>query len=149
MSTFKLSLKSGPRKRLLRNVATSLVLYEKVLTTEAKAKAVIPMVERLITRARKNTLADRRNALSVLFDTNAVRKLYEDINTRLGDRTSGFVRLTKANPRNGDGASMAYVELLLTPIEDVIAAETGTKTKVRKAKATAPAEVEEAAETEA
>ena len=133
MSTVKLGLKTGPRNRMLRNVATSVVLYERVQTTEAKAKAVLPMVERLLTYARKNTLASRRLAKAVLLDSAAVSKLFEDINTRLGDRTSGFVRITKMNPRNGDGAPMASIELLLTPIEEVVAAETGIKTNVRKA----------------
>lgn len=137
MSTFKLGRKAAPRNRLLRNLATSLVLYEKIETTEAKAKAVLPMVERLITTARKNDLAARRRAKALLFDINAVSKLFEDFPARYGTRTSGFVRLTKLAPRKGDGSAMAQLELILTPLEDVIAAETKTKTKVRKAKAVA------------
>ncbi len=136
MSVIKLGRKTGPRNRMLRNLATSLVLYERVLTTEAKAKAAAPKVERLITHARKNTIAGMRELKAVLFDMNAVRKLTEDVATRLGNRTSGFVRITKAMPRKGDGSSMAYMELAFTPLEEVVAAETGTKTKVRKASAT-------------
>lgn len=133
MSVIKLGRKTGPRNRMLRNLATSLVLYERVLTTEAKAKAAAPKVERLITHARKNTIAGMRELKAVLFDMNAVRKLTEDVATRLGDRTSGFVRITKAMPRKGDGSSMAYMELVFKPLEEVVAAaETPTKTKVRK-----------------
>jgi large subunit ribosomal protein L17 len=143
MSVIKLGRKTGPRNRMLRNLATSLVLYERVLTTEAKAKAAAPKVERLITHARKQTIAGMRELKAVLFDMNAVRKLTEDVNTRLGSRTSGFVRITKAMPRKGDGSSMAYMELILTPLEEVVAAETGTKTKVRKTPAT-PSTPEEA-----
>lgn len=141
MSTHKLGRKAAPRKRLLRNLATSLVLYEKVETTEAKAKAVLPVVERLITTARKNTLAARRSALSTLFDPNAVRKLFEDFPVRYGSRTSGFVRLTKLAARKGDGSAMAQLELVLTPVEEIIAAETAAKAK----KAPAPKKKADAA----
>jgi large subunit ribosomal protein L17 len=134
MKTFKLGRKSAHRDRTLRNLATSLVLYEKVQTTEAKAKAVRPMVERLLTGARTGSLAARRSAKSLLFDANAVTKLFEDFPQRWGTRTSGFVRITKLPPRAGDAAEMAQLELLLTPLEDVIAAETKTKVSVRKTK---------------
>jgi len=132
MSTFKLSQKSDHRNRTLRNLATSLVLYEKIVTTEAKAKAVVPMVERLLTSARENTLTARRRAKALLFDANAVQKLFEDYPSRWGTRTSGFVRITKLPSRKGDSAAMAQMEIILRPLEEVIAEETKTTTKVRK-----------------
>lgn len=132
MTTRKLGRKKEHRERTLRNLATSVILYEKVLTTEAKAKAAVPMIERLITRSRKDDLAGRRYAKSLLFDMNAVSKLFEDIIKRLGTRTSGFVRITKLPPRSGDGAAMAQIELLLTALEDILAAETKTKVSVKK-----------------
>jgi large subunit ribosomal protein L17 len=132
MTTRKLGRKKEHRERTLRNLATSLVLYEKVQTTEAKAKAVLPLVERLFTRARSNELTGLRYAKSLLFDTNAVSKLMEDLTTRQGDRTSGFVRITKLAPRSGDGAPMAQLELLLTPVEEVIEKASKTKVTVRK-----------------
>lgn len=135
MTTPKLGRKSAHRDRTLRNIVSSLVLYEKVRTTEAKAKAARPMAERLITTARKGTVDARRRAKALLFDTNAVAKLFEDFPQRYGTRTSGFVRITKLAPRPGDGSSMAQLELLLTPLEEVIASETKTKTSVRKAAA--------------
>jgi len=146
MPTYKLSQKSDHRGRTLRNLATSLVLYEKIVTTEAKAKAVVPMVERLLTTARQNTLVARRRAKAVLFDDGAVRKLFEDYPSRYGTRTSGFVRITKQIARKGDSAKMATLEIILRPLEEVVAEETATKTKVRKVtKKEVAAPVEEAA----
>lgn len=141
MTIRKLGRKKEHRERTLRNLATSLVLYEKVITTEAKAKAVISLVERLFTRVRRDELSGRRHAKSVLFDTNAVSKLIDDLVKRQGTRTSGFVRITKLQPRKGDGAPMAQIELLLTPLEELIQAETQTKVRVRKSTVKAPEEV--------
>lgn len=132
MTIRKLGRKKEHRERTLRNLATSLVLYEKVETTEAKAKSVIPLVERLITRARKNTLESRRYAKSLLFDMNAVSKLFDDLEKRQDGRTSGFVRITKLSPRMGDSAKMAQLELLYLPLEKVLEEESQTKVKVRK-----------------
>jgi large subunit ribosomal protein L17 len=134
MTDRKLGRKKEHRERTLRNLATSLVLYEKIQTTEAKAKTISPIVERLLSNSFKNTLAARRDAKAMLFDMNAVTKLFEDFPTRQGTRTSGFVRITKLNPRPGDGTPMAQVELLLTPLEAVIEQESQTKVKVRKTK---------------
>ena|ERR1044072_1752962 len=134
MTTAKLGRKSANRNRTLRNLVTGLVLYEKVRTTEAKAKAMVPMAERLLTVARANTLQSRRYAKSLLFDQNAVSKLFEDFSQRWGTRTSGFVRLTKLAPRPGDGSAMAQVELLLTPLEEVVAEESKAKAPARKKK---------------
>ncbi len=134
MTTPKLGRKTANRNRTIRNLVTSLVLYEKVRTTDAKAHALVPVAERLITTTRKGTLDARRRAKALLFDANAVAKLFEDFPQRMGDRTSGFTRITKLAPRPGDGAEMSQVELILTPLEDVIAAETNTKVSVRKNK---------------
>lgn len=132
MKTYKLSRKTGHRKSLTRNLVTSLVLYETIRTTEAKAKSIVPVAERLITHARTGSLAARRSAKALLFDMNAVRKLFEDFPERYGDRTSGFVRVTKLPTRPGDQAAMAKVELLLTPLDTVIEESTKTKLAVRK-----------------
>ena len=137
MTERKLGRKKEHRERTLRNLATSLVLYEKVQTTEAKAKTVIPMVERLISTALAGDIPARRAALAVLFDPNAVRKLFEDLPLRQGGRTSGFVRITKLAARNGDAAPMAQLELLFTPLEEVLAKQTQTKLSVRKKPAAA------------
>lgn len=136
MNTPKLGRKTDNRNRTLRNLVTSLFLYEKIRTTEAKAKAMRPMAERLMTMSRaENSLEARRRAKALLFDSNAVTKIFEDILPRIGTRTSGFVRITKLPVRPGDGSPMAQVELLLTPIEELIEKETKTKVSVRKTKA--------------
>jgi len=133
MSTLpKLGRKKEHRERTIRNLATSLVLYEKVRTTTAKAESVVPLLERLITKARTGSLAARRAAKALLFDPNAVSKLFEDLSQRQGTRTSGFLRVTKLPPRPGDGAAMAQVEFLLTPLETILQAESKTKVSVRK-----------------
>jgi large subunit ribosomal protein L17 len=139
----KLSRKAGPRQILLRNLATSAVLYEKIHTTDAKAKAVRPLLERLVTYAREGSLAARRRIAAELLDPNAVRKLMEDAATRTAGRTSGFVRLTKTMPRRGDGSAMAYLELLFSSLE-VQPSKPARKTAATEKKTTkADAEVAE------
>ena len=137
MNTAKLGRKKEHRERTLRNVATSLILYEKVITTEAKAKAVAPLVERLISTSMSGSIAARRSAKALLFDMNAVSKLFDDLSTRANERTSGFVRLTKLPPRLGDGSAMAEMALLFPPLEKIIEQESKAKVKVRKSTASA------------
>jgi large subunit ribosomal protein L17 len=136
MTTRKLGKKTGHRGRSIRNLATSIVLYEKIRTTDAKAHALVPVIERLIASSRSGSIDARRRAKAVLFDANAVTKLFEDFPQRLGDRTSGYTRLTKLAPRPGDGSEMTQVEIILTPLEAIIEAETKTKVSVRKTKKT-------------
>jgi len=136
--TYKLGRKAEHLDRTLRNLATSLVMAERVVTTSAKAHAVVPMVERLIHKASTKTLEGRRAALAVLFDPMAVRKLLDDAADRL-ERTSGYTRMTKLPPRKGDGASMVLLELLLKPLDQVAAEATGTTVTVKK-KAAKPSE---------
>ena len=107
-----LDRKAGPRKALLRNLAVQLILYEKINTTEAKAKVLRPYVERLITRGRENTLAARRILLSRMHAQNAVQKLIEDVSPRYKERAGGYTRITKLVQRKGDGAKMARIELV-------------------------------------
>lgn len=145
MTTPKLGRKADHRDSTLRNLLTSLVLYEKVVTTDAKARAVVARAERLISFARRGDLAARRYAKAHLFDDNAVRKLFEDMPSRFGDRTSGFIRRTKLGFRPGDGSQKVQLEIILTPLETIIEQETTVKTKVRKSGKTAAA-TEEAAE---
>ena len=129
----KLGRKKEHRERTVRNLLTSLVLYEKLQTTETKAKTIVPVMERLISTSLSGTIAARRDAKALLFDMNAVAKLFEDLKRRQGTRTSGFVRVTKLPQRHGDGAPMAQIELLLTPLEEVMEETTKTRVSVRKA----------------
>lgn len=103
---------SSSRQALLANLAESLILYEKVKTTKAKAKAVQPIVERLITVAKKDTLAARRSLLAKLYTKNAVNKLLTVLAPRYRERQGGFTRLTAVGERAGDGATEAVIEFI-------------------------------------
>jgi large subunit ribosomal protein L17 len=107
-----LSRKVGPRKALIKNLANSLILYEKIKTTEVKAKTLKPKVEKMITRAKLDNLHNRRELLKVLPTKNAVRKLFEILGPRYKDRKGGYLRITKLEPRKGDGARMAIIEFV-------------------------------------
>ncbi len=107
-----LDRKKAPRKALLRNLATSLVLYEKVKTTKAKAKTVKPIVEKYITLSKKGDLHARRELLKYFYLENAVKKLIEDLGPRYQDRKGGYTRIVKIGPRQGDGAEIVQIELV-------------------------------------
>ncbi len=112
--------KKGPRlgagpshqQLMLSNLASSLFEHERIKTTEARAKLLRPLAERLITKAKKGSVHHRRQVLSVLEDRDIVHKLFDDIAPRFGDRNGGYTRILKLGPRNGDGARMALVELV-------------------------------------
>jgi len=106
-----LSRKTANRKSMLRNLATSLVLYERIKTTTAKAKEVKPMVEHLLSVAKKNDLTARRRLLSFFFDENATKKAFEVLVPRYKDVQSGFIKTYKLGPRLGDAAEMTILEL--------------------------------------
>lgn len=110
-----LSRKTAYRKSTLRNLATSLILYENIKTTEAKAKEVFPIVERLILSAKrdlpKDSLRVRRNLLGYLFDKNAAKKVIEDLVPRYKKINTGIIKSYKLGPRLGDGAEMVILEL--------------------------------------
>ncbi len=103
---------SDARRALLRGLATSVILYEHVDTTLAKAKAVRPFVEKLITKGKQKDLAHRRALLAVLHTESAVNKLLEEIGPRYATRPGGYTRIIKLNPRQGDGAAMAQIQLV-------------------------------------
>jgi large subunit ribosomal protein L17 len=107
-------LGSGPKhqKRLLSNLAVSLFEHEQIRTTEAKAKALRPYAERLITKAKAGSVHDRRQVLAVIEDRDVVHKLFSDIGPRFAERNGGYTRILKLGPRNGDGAPMAMIELV-------------------------------------
>ncbi|MBI5655244.1 50S ribosomal protein L17 [Candidatus Uhrbacteria bacterium] len=107
-----LDRKAGPRLALLRNLATSLVLYEKMNTTLAKAKAVRPMVEKLITTGRTKTLTSRRQLAKVLTVESAVNKVLEELGPRYATRPGGYTRIIKLGTRQGDGAEIAQIQLV-------------------------------------
>ena len=112
--------KKGPRlgagpshqQLMLSNLASSLFEHERIKTTEARAKQLRPLAERLITKAKKGTVHHRRQVLSVIEDRDIVHKLFDDIAPRFVDRNGGYTRILKLGPRNGDGAQMALIELV-------------------------------------
>ncbi len=100
------------RELMIRNLASSVILYEKVKTTEAKAKVVKPVVERLITIAKTGDLNSRRRLIQVLLQKNAVKKSMEVLGARYQDRSGGYTRIVKLGSRQGDGAKMVQIELV-------------------------------------
>ncbi len=107
-----LDRKTGPRRALLKNAAAQFIIYEKMCTTEAKAKALRPFVERLITKGKNPTLSARRELLKVVPMESAVRKLLEQIGPRYKERPGGYTRIIKLGQRKGDGAPLARLELV-------------------------------------
>jgi len=107
-----LGRKVGPRKALLKGLALSLILHEKIKTTEAKAKAVKPIIERLITRAKENNLNNYRRIDSYLQSREATKKMLEEIGPKYKDRPGGYCRIVKLGPRKGDMAQMVILELV-------------------------------------
>lgn len=107
-------LGTGPKhqRRMLSNLAVSLFEHERIRTTEAKAKALRPYAERLITKAKKGSVHDRRRVLASIEDRDVVHKLFADIGPRFADRNGGYTRILKLGPRHGDAAPMALIELV-------------------------------------
>ena len=110
----KLRRNPSHRRALLRNLVTSLLEKERIVTTVAKAKAARPLAEKMITLAKKNTLHTRRQALSFIFKKDVVKKLFDEIGPRFTERPGGYTRIVKLGNRDGDGAEMAVLELLGT-----------------------------------
>ncbi|NLZ74813.1 50S ribosomal protein L17 [Candidatus Falkowbacteria bacterium] len=107
-----LGRQKGPRELMLRNLASSIILYEKVKTTKAKAQAVRPLVERMITLSKTGDLVARRGLIKTLLQKNSVKKAIEVLGVRYKDRPGGYTRITKLGVRAGDGAEMVQIELV-------------------------------------
>ena len=109
----KLSRDPAHRKALLANLSKEVIEHERIKTTEAKAKAVKPELEKLITLAKRGDLHARRQALSTLSqDKFAVHKLFEDLAPRYADRPGGYTRILKLGPRKSDATEMVFIELV-------------------------------------
>lgn len=106
-----LGRKAAPRKALMRSLATSFVIYEKIKTTHAKAQVLRPFIEKLITLAKVDTLHNRRQVLKVLYLEDAVKKLFEVIGPKYKNRPGGYTRIVKLLPRKNDSAAMSILEL--------------------------------------
>jgi large subunit ribosomal protein L17 len=127
--TIKLGRKSEHRNLLLANQVCSLIEHSRIRTTLAKAKAVRPFAERMVTLGKRNDLHARRLAFAFLRQTDAVRRLFADVAPRAGSRQGGYVRIIKLGPRNSDSAPMAYIEWVDQPVveEKPVAEETAAK----------------------
>jgi len=113
----RLGRDSAQRKALLRNLVTSFLEKERIKTTKAKAKALRPVAEKMITLAKKGTLHSRRKVLSFVYKKDVVKKLFDDIGPRFSERPGGYTRIIKLGPRAGDGTEMALIELIGTEFE--------------------------------
>lgn len=112
MGQRKLGLYGSYRKSVLRNLSTSLILHGRIKTTEAKAKEVRKVVEKLITMAKEDNLNTRKRAYSYLFVKDAVQKLFELAKNDFTERNGGYTRILKLGQRRGDGAKIVILELV-------------------------------------
>ncbi|MBI2464082.1 50S ribosomal protein L17 [Candidatus Peregrinibacteria bacterium] len=109
----KLNRLQGNKTSLFRNLAASVILYEKVQTTKTRAKRVTPLIEKLILIAKKdNSMNAIRKLSAILYDKNASKKLMEKLREKYKDRNSGFTRITAIKNRAGDNASQVQIELI-------------------------------------
>ncbi len=109
---FKLGRNPSHRRALLRNLTTSVLLEDRVETTVTKAKAVRPLVEKMITLGKKGDLHSRRQALAFMMTRESVTRLFDTVAPRYGDRTGGYLRIVRTGFRKGDGGETAFIELL-------------------------------------
>jgi large subunit ribosomal protein L17 len=109
---YKLKRDVGARKALLKGLVTSVIEHERVVTTVPKAKAIRPLVEKMITLAKRDTLHTRRQAAAFLETPAAVKKLFDKLGTRFGQRQGGYTRVVRLGWRKGDGAEQAMIELV-------------------------------------
>ena len=109
---YKLKRDAGSRKALFKGLVTSVIEHERIVTTVPKARAIKPLVEKMITLAKRDTLHTRRQAAAFLETPAAVKKLFDKLGTRFGQRNGGYTRLVRLGFRKGDGAEQAMVELV-------------------------------------
>ena len=100
------------QKAMMANLVASLIAAEAIVTTEAKAKAVRPIAEKVITKAKKGGVHNHRNVVAFLRDKEMASKLFDEIGPRYADRPGGYTRILKLGPRHGDNAPMARIELV-------------------------------------
>jgi large subunit ribosomal protein L17 len=143
-------LGGGPahERLMLANLATSLFEHDRITTTEAKAKRLRPLAEKLITFAKRGDLHARRQVMTVIRDKDVVHKLFAEIGPKMADRPGGYTRITKTNPRKGDNAPMAIIEIVGESIVAEAERARGTKSAPKKAPTGATREIAEDAAAE-
>lgn len=112
MAYAKLGRNTGHRKAMLRNLVTSLFRDERITTTEARAKEVKRIAEKMVTLAKRGDLSARRQALEYIYEEKVVRKLFDTYGPKYADRQGGYTRLVKLGYRRGDAAQLAMLELV-------------------------------------
>jgi large subunit ribosomal protein L17 len=132
----KLGRVASHREALFRNQLQSLVENERIVTTLPKAKELRPIAERVITRGKHGTIHDRRWVLRWVLKRELVKKVFDEIAPRFAERPGGYLRIVKLGPRQGDGAEMAVIELVVRP--DAEAAEPVKESQAPKAKGGSP-----------
>src|SRR6202046_1602620 len=115
-SGYKLKRDVGARNSLLKNLVTSVIDQERIVTTVPKAKAIKPLVDRMITLGKRDTLHARRQAAAFLITPSSVKKLFDKLGTRFGQRNGGYTRIVRLGNRKGDGAEVAKLELVGTEL---------------------------------
>ena len=132
-------LGGGPahERLMLANLATALFEHGRITTTEAKAKRLRPLAERLITFAKRGDLHARRRVMTVVRDKSVVHTLFTEIGPQYAGRPGGYTRITKIGPRKGDNAPMAVIELVEPMLEQVVAEATGAAKRAAKEQAKA------------
>ena len=126
---YKLGRNPAHRRATLRNLATNVIQHERITTTLSRAKAVRPLVERIITLGKRDSLHARRQVAAVLMTPAATQKLFNDIAPRFADRSGGYTRIVQAGWRIGDGARVAILELLGSKLRKKEKKEKGGKRK--------------------
>ena len=129
---WKLGRETNHRRALLRNLVTSLLREERMMTTAQKAKFMRPFAERMITLGRKGGLHARRQAAAFLVDPGTVRKLFDTLGPRFSQRPGGYTRVTRLEWRQGDGAEMVMVELVGSVLKKREAEKRAKKEAARK-----------------
>jgi len=122
----QLGRNTSHRRAMLRNMVTSLFEHEQIVTTDAKAKVVRPVAEKMITLAKRGDLHARRQVLAYMKDKGVIHKLFSDLKDRYLDRQGGYLRIVKKGVRKGDGASVSVIQLL--------PADESAKSREKKAK---------------
>jgi large subunit ribosomal protein L17 len=112
VSGYKLGRTTSHRRALLRNMVTSLIMEERIETTVPKAKALRPSVEKMITLGKRGDLAARRQAAAYVMTDEALKKLFDTLGPRFGERNGGYTRIVRTDWQKGDGADKAFIELL-------------------------------------
>jgi large subunit ribosomal protein L17 len=108
----KFSRKTAHRQAMFRNLVTELLRHEKIVTTEAKAKEIRSLAEKMITLGKEGTLQARRQALAIIYDKKIVEKLFKELAPRYAERSGGYTRILKLGFRSGDSAPIAQIELI-------------------------------------